>query len=90
MVKDFFFAAWPWVACGLMVAVILASFVSRKDSKNNVSASAAWYVASSLMYSAAVVAYVAEGEMSSDVITWMCLGSAYLTFGAVAGVNNKK
>lgn len=85
--KDFFFAAWPWVACGLMVAVILSSLVKHKGAKKTSSASTAWYIASSLMYSAAVVAMVEDGEFSSDSITWMCFGSAYLAIGA--GLQNK-
>ena len=90
MISDFFYAALPWVTCGLMVAVITAGSFSAakiKTAGDEVKAlrrrSRSFYIASALMYFTAMALYLSEDHGTSSSVTWMCIGSMFLCFGSV-------
>ncbi|MGN1263539.1 MAG: hypothetical protein ACI4TW_05835 [Prevotella sp.] len=90
MILDFFFAALPWVSCGLMMAVIaVGSYSASKikaegDKEKGLRRRAiSFYIASVLMYfTAAMLHFAKDCGMSSSVV-WVSIGSMFLCFGSV-------
>lgn len=88
MVKDFIMTALPWVVLGLIVA-ILAVFVLNKDKKDFAKKqSTAWYISSLLAYAVSILMRF-DGDSSSST-TWLCIGSAFLCYGAIDLMKEKK
>ena len=90
MIQDFFFAAWPLVACALMVAFVCAGLhKAQKLREQGDEANAhrkqgtGFYIASVLMYVTSIIMLIDKGHGTSDYIVWMCLGSMFLCLGAV-------
>lgn len=78
-IKDFVMAALPWVMLGLSVALLASNYFGKKGKKHG--KSTAWFTASTLMYLASALTWLGS-DGSSGAVTWFCLGSAYLCFGA--------
>ena len=82
MLHDFMISAWPWIAIGLAMAILATYFLNAKKQGKKQKISTAWFVVSLLNYSVAIMTYLSEGNFTSNVITWGCLGSAFLCIGA--------
>ncbi|MCI6120108.1 MAG: hypothetical protein MR717_12665 [Prevotella sp.] len=90
MIQDFFFAAWPFVACALMVAFVCVGMNNARklrekgdDANAHRKLGAGFYTASVLMYVTSIIMLMDKGHGSSDFVVWMSLGSMFLCLGAV-------
>ncbi|MCQ2384763.1 MAG: hypothetical protein MJZ96_07800 [Paludibacteraceae bacterium] len=88
MVKDFVMAALPWVILGLIVAVLAAFVLNRNKKDFAKKQSSAWYISSMLAYIVSIV-MILDGNSSSG-ITWLCIGSAFLCYGSIDLMKEKK
>ena len=103
MITEFFYAALPWVACGLIVAICAAASyrtVRKKrsdaddDASDNKQADNSMSVA---FYTVAVISYVTslfmlagkhDGSYSSFTV-WMAIGSMFMCIASVKRIKNK-
>lgn len=90
MIQEFFFAAWPFVACGLMVAFVCVGMYNAKKLREKGDEANAhrkqgigFYMASVLMYVTSIIMLLDKGHNTYDYIVWMSLGSMMLCLGAV-------
>ena len=90
MIQEFFFAAWPLVACGLMVAFVCVGMHKAKKLREQGDEANAhrqqgksFYMASVLMYVTFIIMQMEEGHSTSDCVVWMSLGSMFLCLGSV-------
>ena len=90
MIQEFFFAAWPLVACGLMVAFVCVGMHKAKKLREQGDEANAhrqqgvgFYIASVLMYVTFIIMQMEEGHSTSDCVVWMSLGSMFLCLGSV-------
>lgn len=81
-IKDFVLAAFPWVMMGLAVAVLASSYFRKKRNDKKHRQSTAWFTASILAYLNVAMSLIGHTN-SSSYTTWLCLGSAFLCFGAL-------
>ena len=97
MIQEFFFAAWPLVACGLMVAFVCVGMHKAKKLREHGDEAnayrqqgAGFYIAAVLMYVTSIIMLIDKGHGSSEFVVWMSLGSMFLCFGAVEMNNMRK
>ena len=90
MIQEFFFAAWPFVACGLMVAFVCVGMHNAKKLREKGDEANAhrkqgtgFYMGSVLMYVTSITMLLDKGHDNTDFVVWMCLGSMMLCLGAV-------
>ena len=104
MIMDFFYAALPWVACGLIVAICAAaSFREKKhrdsdgqgddadDSKQaDRRMSATFYTVAVISYVTSLLMLAGKHDNSySSFTVWLAIGSMFMCIGA-AMMNRKK
>ena len=90
MIQEFFFAAWPLVACGLMVAFVCVGIHKAKKLREQGDEANAhrqqgvgFYIASVLMYVTSIIMLMDKGHGTSEFVVWMSLGSMFLCLGSV-------
>lgn len=97
MIQEFIFAAWPLVACGLMVAFVCVGMHKAKKLREQGDEANAhrqqgvgFYIASALMYVTSIIMLMDKGHGTSDYVVWMSLGAMFLCLGAVEMNKMKK
>lgn len=103
MITDFFMNALPWVACGLMVAIICAGtyYTTRKKQSGDAPEpsdgkpekatplSAYYYIASSIGYAAALIIMFCGNDTSHGIV-WMCIASMFMCIGSAQVAKERK
>ena len=90
MIQEFFFAAWPLVACALMVAFVCVGIHKAKKLREQGDEANAhrqqgigFYMASVLMFVTFIIMQMDKGHSTSDCVVWMSIGSMFLCLGSV-------
>lgn len=103
MVHEFIMGAYPYIVIGLAIAAVASVYASKakRDKKAKAEGKESsesmrlgdWirangcFVAAMSMYAAGFMMWINNSD-SSTPVTWLCLGSAFLCFGA-ADLNKK-
>lgn len=89
--KDFTMAALPWLIMGVSIAVVFAVFnCIGQDLTKKKKTGIGFFIMSLAMYAIALVSHFATVSAQSSTVTWACLGSMMLCFGATFYNSDKK
>lgn len=103
MITEFFLSALPWVACGLMVAIICTGFYyTTANKKENAGCTQTegkcgktaplatyFYIASSIGYAAALIIMFCGNDTSHGIV-WMSISSMFLCIGSAQTLKEQK